>query len=54
MKVIKRLPRNAVYDYTTNMGDKKYHSKKRIYLVETFSDFGKKVTTIRSYKDEEL
>lgn len=44
MRVIKRLPKSAVFDYVTNIGDKRYHSKRRVYMVEEGE-----VNIIRSY-----
>ena len=34
MRVIKKLPKSAIFDYITKIGDKRYHSKKRVYMVE--------------------
>ena len=44
MRVIKKLPKCAIFDYVTNIGDKRYHSKKRVYMVESGE-----VRIIRSY-----
>ena len=53
MRVIKKIPRNAVYDYVTVIGDKRYHTKKRVYMVERVNNFGEKpYNIIRSYDND--
>lgn len=39
-KVVKRLPSNAVYDYTDVYGFRHYHTKTKRYKVNRKKDFG--------------
>lgn len=48
MRVIKKLPKKAIFDYITKIGDKRYHSKKRIYMVE---DWETDEPIVRSYNN---
>lgn len=50
---IKRLPANAVFDYRNGLGEKVYHTKRRVYTFKLVRNFGKLVHVIYSHTKQE-
>ena len=50
---IKRLPDNAVFDYRNGLGEKIYHTDRRVYTFKRVRNFGKLVNVIYSYTKQE-
>lgn len=50
---VRRLPKNAVYDYTDVSGYKVYHTAHKRYEAVTRNRFGKKETCIYSMNKED-